>query len=164
MGLAERTECSAADFFATVPAGADAYVLSRILHDWNDVDAERILSRCRDAMRPTSRLLIVEAILPERARDRPAAIRMDIHMMLLLGARERTEAEFETLLERAGFRMQRADPDPFAGRPRRDRSNAGLSVLNGTEPQHETRRSVCLIGSHGPNEADTSAVVADLSA
>ncbi len=54
-------------------------------------------------MRPDSRLLIVEAILPEHARDRPAAIRMDLHMLLLLGARERTEAEFATLLGGSGF-------------------------------------------------------------
>jgi hypothetical protein len=71
-------------------------------------------------MRPTSRLLIVEAILPERARDRPEAIRMDLHMMLLLGARERTKAEFEALLERTGFRLERLVPT---------RSPAGLGVI-----------------------------------
>jgi hypothetical protein len=56
-----------------VPEGADIYVLSRVLHDWDDADAERILATCRAAMLPTSRLLIVEAILPEHARDSPAA-------------------------------------------------------------------------------------------
>ena len=58
----------------------------------------RILATCRAGDAPASRLLVVEAILPERAHDRPAAIRMDIHMLLLLGARERTEAEFRALL------------------------------------------------------------------
>ena len=58
-------------------------------------------------MRPDSRLLIVEAILPERARDRPAAIRMDLHMLVLLGARERTEAEFSALLHNSGFDVRR---------------------------------------------------------
>ena len=106
-GLGDRAECVAGDFFVSVPANADAYVLSRVLHDWDDVDAGRILATCRHAMRPDSRLLIVEAILPERARDRPAAIRMDLHMLVLLGARERTEAEFSALLHSSGFDVRR---------------------------------------------------------
>jgi predicted O-methyltransferase YrrM len=122
-GLADRTECIEGDFFATVPRGADAYVLSRVLHDWDNADAERILTTCREAMPPTSRLLIVEAILPERARDAPAAIRMDLHMMLLFGAAERTTAEFETLLERTGFHVERLVPT---------RSPAGLGVIEAT--------------------------------
>jgi hypothetical protein len=119
-GLADRSECLAADFFASVPPGADAYVLSRIIHDWDDADAGRILATCREAMRPESRLLIVEAILPERARDRPAAIRMDLHMLMLLGARERTQTEFRMLLERSGFRLERLVPTE---------SPAGLGVI-----------------------------------
>jgi O-methyltransferase domain/Dimerisation domain len=107
--VGDRADCIAADFFTTVPADADAYMLSRVIHDWDDDDARRILSTCRGAMvdSPTSRLLVVEAILPERAHDRPAAIRMDIHMLLLLGARERTEAEFRALLGSSGFQVQR---------------------------------------------------------
>jgi hypothetical protein len=122
-GVADRSECLAVDFFASVPPGADIYVLSRILHDWDDADAERILASCRQAMGPASRLLIVEAILPERARDRPAAIRMDLHMLLLLGARERTQQEFATLLERTGFRIRRVLPTA---------SPAGLGVIEAT--------------------------------
>ena len=122
-GLADRAECAEGDFFATLPPGADAYVLSRILHDWDDADAERILSACRAAMPPTGRPLVVEAILPERARDAPAAIRMDLHMMLLFGAAERTAAQFETLLDRAGFRVERLVPT---------RSPAGLGVIEAT--------------------------------
>jgi hypothetical protein len=107
--VGDRADCIVADFFTTVPAGADAYLLSRIIHDWDDTDARRILNSCRGAMvdSPSSRLLVVEAILPERAHDRPAAIRMDLHMLLLLGARERTEAEFRALLDSSGFRVQR---------------------------------------------------------
>ena len=106
--VGDRADCIAADFFTTVPAGADAYMLSRVIHDWDDDDARRILGTCRGAMvdSPPSRLLVVEAILPERAHDRPAAIRMDIHMLLLLGARERTEAEFRALLGSSGFEVQ----------------------------------------------------------
>ena len=85
----------------------DAYMLSRVIHDWDDADARRILATCRRRDGPISRLLVIEAILPERAHDRPAAIRMDLHMLLLLGARERTEAEFRTLLDSSGFAVQR---------------------------------------------------------
>ena len=118
-----RVRNLAVDFFTFVPSGADTYLLSRILHDWDDSDAELILATCRKAMRRTSRLLIVEAILPQRARDRPAAIRMDLHMLRLLGARERTKAEFEALRDRIGFRMDRLVPT---------RSPAGLSVIEAT--------------------------------
>jgi SAM-dependent methyltransferase len=107
--LADRTECVGGDFFESVPAGADGYLLSRVLHDWNDGDAGRILAACRRAMGPGSRLVIVEAILPVRAKDRPATIRMDLHMLLLFrAARERTEAEFRALLDDNGFALSRA--------------------------------------------------------
>ena len=66
------------------------------------------------------RLLVVDAILPERAKDAEFAIRMDLHMLLLLGARERTEAEFRALLGEAGFEVRRVVPT---------RSPAGLSVI-----------------------------------
>jgi hypothetical protein len=118
--LGDRASCVAGDFFESVPAGADAYLLSRVLHDWDDEDAVRILSVCREAMSAGARLLIVDAILPERAVDQPFAIRMDLHMLLLLGARERTEAEFAALLDRAGFVLTRAIP---TGSP------AGLGVI-----------------------------------
>jgi len=118
-GVADRCQLVPGDFFAEVPAGADAYVLSRVLHDWTD-DARRVLAACRAAMGPGSRLLVVEAILPERAADQPAVIRMDLHMLVLLGARERTEEEFRRLLAGAGFEVRRVVPT---------RSVAGLSVI-----------------------------------
>ena len=109
-GLAGRCEFVAGDFFASVPPGGDAYLLSRVVHDWDDGAARRILATCHRAMGDASRLLLVEAVLPERARDSLAAIRMDLHMLLLLRGRERTEAEFEGLLARAGFRQTRIVP------------------------------------------------------
>ena len=109
-GLSERAECVAGDFFATVPPGADGYLLSRVIHDWDDRDAVRILRRCRAAMPGTARLLLVESVLPERARDAPEAIRMDLHMMVLLGARERTEEEYRRLLAAAGLDLRRVVP------------------------------------------------------
>ncbi|HYH91456.1 MAG TPA: methyltransferase [Solirubrobacteraceae bacterium] len=122
-GLGDRAECIAGDFFAGVPAGADAYLLSRVIHDWEDDDAVRILATCRAAMTERARLLLVEAILPERARERPDAIRMDLHMLILLGARERTEAEFRRLLADAGLEPTRVLPTA---------SPAGLAVIEAT--------------------------------
>ena len=98
------------DFFTEVPAGADAYLLSRVIHDWDDADAVRILRTCRRAMPVGAALLLVEAVLPERAVDDPAAIRMDLHMLALLRGRERTEAEYAALLDVAGFALTRVVP------------------------------------------------------
>jgi hypothetical protein len=119
-GLGDRAECRVGDFFDAVPGGADAYLLSRVIHDWDDAGARRILDRCREAMTPQSRLLVVDAILPERAHDGPEAIRMDLHMLMLFGARERTEEEFRRLLAQARFALCRVVPT---------RSPAGLSIL-----------------------------------
>ena len=87
-----------------------AVLLSRVLHDWVDDDARRLLATCRSTMAPESRLLIVEVLLPERARDQPAVIRMDLHMLVLLGAHERTEAQYRRLLGETGFRVARVVP------------------------------------------------------
>jgi SAM-dependent methyltransferase len=106
-GLTERCTFVEEDFFIRVPAGGDAYVLSRVLHDWNDEQSLRILRNCHAAMPPAARLLIVDAVLPVRAGDAPPAIRMDLLMLLLFNTRERTEAEFRHLLSRAGFDVQR---------------------------------------------------------
>ena len=122
-GLEDRCRCVTGDFFVAVPPGADAYLLSRVIHDWDDADAGRVLATCRAAMSDGSRLLLVEAIVPERARDSPEAIRMDLHMLMLLRARERTEAQFRDLLAGAGFDLRRVVPTASA---------AGLSVLEAT--------------------------------
>ena len=100
------------DFFTAVPAGADAYLLSRVLHDWDDAAALRILRTCRAAMRPDSMLLVVDMVLPERAVDDPAAVRLDLHMLALLGGRERTAGDFAALLGAAGLRLIADIPTP----------------------------------------------------
>jgi hypothetical protein len=95
------------DFFAEVPAGADAYVLSRVIHDWSDAEVVAILRTVRRAIPDAGMLLLVEAVLPDRALDDPAAVRMDLHMLTLLHGQERTADEFATLLVAAGFRLDR---------------------------------------------------------
>jgi hypothetical protein len=100
------------DFFAAVPAGADAYLLSRVLHDWDDAAALRILRTCRSAMRPDSVLVVADMVLPDRAVDDPAAVRLDVHMLALLGGMERTAGEFAALLGAAGLRLTADIPTP----------------------------------------------------
>ena len=100
----------------TSPRACDGYLLSRVLHDWTDVDAQRILAACRRAVPDHGRLLVVEAVLPDRAVDAPAAVRMDLHMMLLFGSRERTRAELDRAARESGFHRPAHDPDSFAGR------------------------------------------------
>jgi hypothetical protein len=92
-------------FFDDVPAGADLYLLVRVLHDWSDEDASRILRSCRSAMGMGARLLVVEALIePDPSRGRPSEYLTDMQMMAMFGAgRERTETEFRRLLIGAGF-------------------------------------------------------------
>jgi O-methyltransferase domain/Dimerisation domain len=117
--VAERCNFVAEDFFNRVTPG-DALLLSRVIHDWNDEDSVRILTNCHAALEDGGTLLLVEAVLPQRARDIPAAIRMDLNMLMLLHGRERTAAEFEHLLSSAGFQMNRIVPT---------NSPVGLSII-----------------------------------
>jgi hypothetical protein len=124
-GVAARCELVAGDMLDSVPSGGDAYLLSRVLHDFDDEAARRILSRCHDAMGAGGTLLVVDAILPERAQEGPAAIRMDLSMLMLLGGRERTEREFAGLLQDAGLEAQRVVP---TGSP------TGIGILEARKP------------------------------
>lgn len=96
-------------FFERVPAGGDAYVLSHIIHDWDEDQCLTILGHCRRAMGPSGRLLIVETVLP--AGDTPHQGKVqDMVMLVIPGGQERTEAEYASLLEKAGFRLTRVVP------------------------------------------------------
>jgi orsellinic acid C2-O-methyltransferase len=107
-GVAERCTLVAGDFFESVPEGADAYLLKFVLHDWQDEECSRILKRCRTATSAGAALLIVERLLPDRATpaDLPTVM-ADIQMLVVIGGRERTRADFEGLLDGAGFRLDR---------------------------------------------------------
>jgi hypothetical protein len=118
--LVDRCTFVSGDFFAAVPPGGDAYVLSRIIHDWDDEQAIRILANCRAAMGDHGTLVLVEAILPEMAREQPAVIRMDLMMLIHDTGRERTVEEYERLLEAAGLQLVRVVPT---------RSQVGVCVL-----------------------------------
>jgi predicted O-methyltransferase YrrM len=102
-GNADRAETVGGSFFETVPAAADAYVLSSILHDWNDVDATKILDTVRRAMHPAGKVLVVDMVLPAGDAAHPGKL-LDVVMLTLVGGRERTEAEFAGLFAGAGLR------------------------------------------------------------
>jgi SAM-dependent methyltransferase len=104
--LAERCEVVGGDFFQAVPAGADAYVMKYIIHDWNDEDAVQILRNCRRAIRPGGKLLLIEMVLKPSNEPDPGRY-ADVNMLVLLRGRERSEAEFRALLREAGFSLTR---------------------------------------------------------
>ena len=105
-GLNDRVTTQAGDFFASVPAGFDAYILSHVIHDWDDDRAIQILTNCRKAINPDGKLLTLEWVLPEGDTPHVAKV-VDINMMMLMGGEERTGKQYSRLLEQAGFHMTR---------------------------------------------------------
>jgi hypothetical protein len=94
------------DFFISVPRGGDLYTISNVLHDWDDDDCVRILTAVRTAMRPDARLLVVEKVLGVAGRPADSArdlALLDLHMLVMFGARERTQEEYDALVTAAGF-------------------------------------------------------------
>jgi hypothetical protein len=110
-GLGDRMTSEGGDFFAAVPAGGDAYLLSMVLHDWNDLDATRLLSNIRDAAPPGARVLAFELVMPPG--DQPHMSKMiDLTMLGMLNGRERTETEMRSLFEGAGLTYDGTTPTP----------------------------------------------------
>lgn len=119
--VGDRCECVPGDFFAEVPRGYDLYVLKNIIHDWDDERALVVLQNCRDALRPDSRLLIIERILPPRlapCASHRAVAHADLTMLIGPGGRERTRSEYEALVNAAGLEL--LDIKPIA---------SGFSIL-----------------------------------
>jgi SAM-dependent methyltransferase len=111
--LGGRCSFAAGDFFESIPAGADAYMLKSVIHDWNDERSIRIMQNIRQAMAENSRLLIIEPIMPARDAEpsrRATFARQDLTMLVALGAQERSEAEFSKLLAAADLRISRIVP------------------------------------------------------
>jgi hypothetical protein len=108
-GVADRCTVVAGDFFEGLPPGGDAYLLRRIIHDWDDAESVAILRQCRRAMPAEGKLLLVEAVI--QPPNRPDFAKLsDINMLVALGGRERTEEEFAALLAEAGFTMTQVLP------------------------------------------------------
>jgi hypothetical protein len=102
--MRQRCQIEAGDFFERIPSGGDIYTMSSIIHDWDDDHCSTILSKCRAAMAPGTRLLVIERLLEqEPGRTNPMNYLTDITMMVHLHGRERTPAEFAGLLTATGF-------------------------------------------------------------
>ncbi|NNG02024.1 MAG: methyltransferase [Desulfobacteraceae bacterium] len=100
--LTARCEAVVCDFFKAVPANADAYILSNILHDWPDDQCRTILTNCRDTMARNSTLYVIEMIVPSGNTPSIAKL-LDLEMLVMTGGRERTQEEFRDLLSDAGL-------------------------------------------------------------
>lgn len=106
LGVADRVEQKAGDFFVEVPSGADLYLLKHILHDWTDEQCLTILRNLARAMNKDGRLLVVEMLLPEPPARAEGAL-MDLNMMVITGGRERSANHFEGLFQQVGLRTKR---------------------------------------------------------
>jgi hypothetical protein len=108
-GLTGRCRAIGGDFFQTVPAGGDAYLMKHIIHDWPDDKAAAILRNCRKGVNPGGKLLLVEAVLTSNNGADLGKI-LDLEMLVIASGRERTEAEYRQLLAGSGWRLTRVLP------------------------------------------------------
>jgi hypothetical protein len=112
--LEGRLAVKGGNFFEGVPAGADAYLLKHILHDWGDEDCRTILGQIRSAMAPGGRVLILEAVIPPGNGPSPGKL-LDLNMLVMTdGGRERSAGEYALLLESAGLSLRKIHPTPAA--------------------------------------------------
>jgi hypothetical protein len=129
VGVSDRCQIVGGSFFDTVPAGADAYLLKSIVHDWDDAPAIDILRRCREAITDTGRLLVVEQVI--RPGNEPDPVKFsDLNMLVMPGGRERTPEDFGRLYTEAGFTLTQVIP-----------TGAGVSVIEGAPSRHISGRN-----------------------
>lgn len=115
-GFESRCTLLAGDFFASFPSDCDAYLMKSVLHNWDDERCAALLANCRRDMPGNARVLIVDRVMPERITAKAAeqrVLRSDLNMLVGLGGRERTLAELELLLARAGLAVRRVVPMGF---------------------------------------------------
>lgn len=120
--LKSRCQIVAGNFFESVPAGADAYLMRIVLHDWEDHEALSILKVCREAVKPNSKLLIIERVIAP-PNDGLASKLSDLNMLVSPGGCERTREEFADLCKAADFELTNVVPEGPA-----------LSVIEATPP------------------------------
>jgi len=117
-GFTDRCIASEGDALVEVPRGGDAYILSRVIHDWDDDKARKILVSCRKALTAGGRILVIERTMPDSAKETaslPASLLSDINMtdlnmMVMTSGRERTIREYQSLFAQAGLELIRVIP------------------------------------------------------
>ncbi len=107
--LLSRCKFASGSFFESIPENSDLYILKRILHDWDNQACIKILKNCQKAMMPTSRLLIIDALMPEgniphESKD------FDLFMLALFGGQERTQNEWKCLLDASDLKLKHIWP------------------------------------------------------
>ena len=105
----DRCSFASGDMFASVPAGADGYIMKHIIHDWDDERCIKILKASRAAVNPGGRLLVVDSVIAPGNGFSPSKF-LDLQMLLMPGGLERTEVQFRALFEAAGWRLIRVVP------------------------------------------------------
>jgi hypothetical protein len=108
-GMKDRIDIEAGSFFERVPQGADAYVMSHVIHDWNDEQSVSILGHCRKAIQKDGRLLLVETVVPAGNLPHPSKM-LDIVMLVMNPGKERSESEYRALFKKADFELTRIVP------------------------------------------------------
>lgn len=107
-GMTERVTAVGQSFFDPLPAGADLYLLKSVLSDWPDPEATAILKRCAEAARPAGRVIVLNGVTPEEGGGPSPALLM----MVLVGGRDRSLAEFRELARAAGLEVRAAERQP----------------------------------------------------
>lgn len=108
-GVADRCQVIGGSFFESVPAGADAYLMRHIIHDWDDAKATTILKNIHRVLPSDGRLLVVEGVIPPGNGPSFSKL-LDLTMLVLPGGKERTEREYRDLFSAAGFDLARIVP------------------------------------------------------
>jgi hypothetical protein len=115
-GVADRCEIVGGDAFTAVPANAETYLLSRVIHDWDDARAVTLLTRCQQAMQPRGKVVLIERVLPSDSPPSLLVLESDVNMLVATGGKERTDGEYRALLGAAGFELRQLIPvlPPFS--------------------------------------------------
>jgi hypothetical protein len=109
-GVTGRCEVVGGDAFTAVPADYDTYLLSQMIHDFDDERAIAILTRCQQAMKSQRKVLLLERVILPRRTLELLVLEMDVQMLVAPGGKERTEAEYRVLLNAAGFELTKLIP------------------------------------------------------
>lgn len=109
LGVAERCAFIGGDFFASVPAGGDAYMMTHVIRNWDDAEAVVLLKNCRQVMPKGGKLLALDTLI-EAKSTRDWDRLMDLEMLVCLGGRARTVEDFSRLFAAAGFKLSRITP------------------------------------------------------
>jgi hypothetical protein len=88
----------------------DTYLLSQVIHDWDDERAIALLARCHQAMKPQGKVLLVERVIVTGSTPQVLVLGPDVNMLVATGGKERTDAEYRALLSVAGFELTQLIP------------------------------------------------------